>query len=98
MKNTKLTTLIRTTSILNLDGNITVSTNQPLRIGVFKTNNFAPHVDFFATFEDQINCRAFYAISEDGHIPEFVIADSQKIAITGTLRDAFKRQPIQDPR
>lgn len=98
MKNTeKLTTIIRTTDILNRDGEVAHSTHRPLRIGAFKSNSIAPHRDFFVTFEEVIDGNAFVATTE-GEFPQYVYSDSQKIAITGTLLDAFKRQPIQDPR
>lgn len=98
MKNTKkLTTLIRTTDILNRDGEVVHSTRRPLRIGVFKHNTVAPHLDFFATFEEQIDGKAFVTTTE-GELPQFVYSGAQKIAIAGTLLEAFKRQPVQDPR
>jgi len=98
MKNTeKLTTLIRTTDVLNRDGEVAYSTHTPLKIGIFKNNNVAPHLDFFATFEEQIDGKAFVATTE-GDFPQFVFSGAQKIAITGSLLEAFSRQPVQDPR
>lgn len=93
-----LTRLIRTTDVLDNNYNVSYTTHRVLSIGVFKNNNVAPHLDFYATFDDEINGNAFTAVSENGDIPPFVYADSQKIAITGSLLESFKRQPIRDPR
>ena len=93
----KSTTLIRTTEVLHWNGEVAYSTHRPLRIGVFKENSVAPHLVFFATFEEQIDGNAFVATTE-GDFPQFVYSGAQRIAITGTLLEAFLRQPVQDPR
>ena len=93
----KLTTLIRTTDVLTRDGEVAYSTQRPLQIGVFKDNTIAPHLVFFATFEEQIDGNAFVATTE-GDFPQFVYSGAQRIAITGSLLEAFSRQPVQDPR